>query len=40
VAQLSAAVTETAALYNLAGFVDDARALTALTARHDPWRVG
>jgi glucuronate isomerase len=32
------AVTETAGLYNLAGFVDDARALTALPARHDLWR--
>ena len=31
-------VTETAGLYNLAGFVDDARALTALPARHDLWR--
>ena len=25
-------------MYNLAGFVDDARALTALPARHDLWR--
>ena len=31
-------VTETAGIYNLAGFVDDARALTALAARHDLWR--
>ncbi len=31
-------MTETAGLYNLAGFVDDARALTALPARHDLWR--
>ncbi len=31
-------VTETAGLYNLAGFVDDARTLTALPARHDLWR--
>jgi glucuronate isomerase len=31
-------VAETAGLYNLAGFVDDARALTALPARHDLWR--
>jgi glucuronate isomerase len=31
-------VTETAGLYNLAGFVDDARVLTALPARHDLWR--
>ncbi len=31
-------VTETAGAYNLAGFVDDARALTALPARHDLWR--
>ncbi len=31
-------VVETAGLYNLAGFVDDARALTALPARHDLWR--
>jgi glucuronate isomerase len=31
-------VTETAGIYNLAGFVDDARALTALPARHDLWR--
>ena len=31
-------VTETAGPYNLAGFVDDARALTALPARHDLWR--
>jgi len=31
-------VTETAGLYNLAGFVDDARALTALPTRHDLWR--
>ena len=31
-------VTETAGVYNLAGFVDDARALTALPARHDLWR--
>jgi glucuronate isomerase len=31
-------VTETAGLYNLAGFVDDAHALTALPARHDLWR--
>lgn len=31
-------MTETAGVYNLAGFVDDARALTALPARHDLWR--
>jgi glucuronate isomerase len=31
-------VTETAGLYNLTGFVDDARALSALPARHDLWR--
>ena len=31
-------VTETAGMYNLAGFVDDARALTALPARHGLWR--
>jgi glucuronate isomerase len=31
-------VLETAGAYNLAGFVDDARALTALPARHDLWR--
>jgi len=31
-------VIETAGVYNLAGFVDDARALTALPARHDLWR--
>ena len=31
-------VVETAGMYNLAGFVDDARALTALPARHDLWR--
>jgi len=31
-------VTETAGVHNLAGFVDDARALTALPARHDLWR--
>jgi len=31
-------VTETAGVYNLAGFVDDARALTALPVRHDLWR--
>jgi glucuronate isomerase len=31
-------VVETAGVYNLAGFVDDARALTALPARHDLWR--
>jgi glucuronate isomerase len=31
-------VTETAGIHNLAGFVDDARALTALPARHDLWR--
>jgi glucuronate isomerase len=31
-------VLETAGPYNLAGFVDDARALTALPARHDLWR--
>jgi glucuronate isomerase len=31
-------VIETAGIYNLAGFVDDARALTALPARHDLWR--
>ncbi len=31
-------VVETAGVYNLAGFVDDARALTALPVRHDLWR--
>ncbi|HEY8028547.1 MAG TPA: glucuronate isomerase [Gaiellaceae bacterium] len=31
-------VVETAGVRNLAGFVDDARALTALPARHDLWR--
>jgi glucuronate isomerase len=31
-------VVETAGIYNLAGFVDDARALTAVPARHDLWR--
>jgi glucuronate isomerase len=31
-------VVETAGIYNLAGFVDDARALTVLPARHDLWR--
>ena len=31
-------VTETAGIYNLAGFVDDARALTAVPVRHDLWR--
>ena len=31
-------VVETAGIYNLAAFVDDARALTALPARHDLWR--
>ena len=31
-------VVETAGVANLAGFVDDARALTALPARHDLWR--
>jgi glucuronate isomerase len=31
-------VTETAGVHNLAGFVDDARVLTALPARHDLWR--
>jgi glucuronate isomerase len=31
-------VVETAGIQNLAGFVDDARALTALPARHDLWR--
>ena len=31
-------VVETAGIFNLAGFVDDARALTALPARHDLWR--
>jgi len=31
-------VVETAGVHNLAGFVDDARALTALPARHDLWR--
>jgi glucuronate isomerase len=31
-------VVETAGIYNLAGFVDDARVLTALPARHDLWR--
>jgi len=31
-------IVETAGVYNLAGFVDDARALTALPARHDLWR--
>ena len=32
------AVSETAGIVNLAGFVDDARALTVLPARHDLWR--
>lgn len=31
-------VCETAGIYNLAGFVDDARALTAVPVRHDLWR--
>jgi len=31
-------VVESAGIANLAGFVDDARALTALPARHDLWR--
>ncbi len=31
-------VVETAGIFKLAGFVDDARALTALPARHDLWR--
>jgi glucuronate isomerase len=31
-------VVETAGVANLAGFVDDARALTTLPARHDLWR--
>jgi glucuronate isomerase len=31
-------VVETAGIANLAGFVDDARALTTLPARHDLWR--
>jgi len=31
-------VVETAGIANLAGFTDDARALTALPARHDLWR--
>ncbi|HEX3806362.1 MAG TPA: glucuronate isomerase [Gaiellaceae bacterium] len=31
-------VVETAGVYNLAGFVDDARALTAIPARHALWR--
>ena len=31
-------VVETAGIRNLAGFVDDARALTAFPARHDLWR--
>jgi glucuronate isomerase len=31
-------VVGTAGVHNLAGFVDDARALTALPARHDLWR--
>src|SRR4029079_14888199 len=31
-------VIETAGVYKLAGFVDDARALTALPARHALWR--
>jgi glucuronate isomerase len=31
-------VVETVGIYNLAGFVDDARALTAVPARHDLWR--
>jgi len=31
-------VVETAGIRNLAGFVDDARALTTLPARHDLWR--
>ena len=31
-------VTETAGFHNLAGFVDDARNLIAIPARHDVWR--
>src|SRR6185437_1319468 len=31
-------VVETAGFANLAGFVDDARTLTAIPARHDLWR--
>jgi glucuronate isomerase len=31
-------VVETAGFANLAGFVDDARALTAIPVRHDLWR--
>ena len=31
-------VTETAGIAKLAGFVDDARALTAIPVRHDLWR--
>jgi glucuronate isomerase len=31
-------VFETAGAYNLAGFVDDARSLTAIPVRHDLWR--
>jgi glucuronate isomerase len=31
-------VSETAGIYNLAGFVDDARSLTAIPVRHDLWR--
>lgn len=31
-------VSETAGFYNLAGFVDDARNLVAIPARHDVWR--
>lgn len=32
------AVTETAGIYNLAGFVDDTRAFPSIPARHDVWR--
>lgn len=32
------AVTETAGIYNLAGFNDDTRAFASISARHDMWR--
>lgn len=32
------AVSETAGIYNLAGFVDDTRAFPSIPARHDVWR--
>jgi len=31
-------VSETAGLYNLAGFNDDTRAFCSIPARHDVWR--